>query len=166
MFHKRLLNEFKDNRKMVTAMVVTQWIMLIANVILMFVIADGIRSIFMQDYTIKEAVKIVVILIMVFAVRGIMLYWNSKLSFETSKQLKEKLRSLIYEKLMKIGSKYLNSLKTSEAVQISTEGVEQLEIYFGKYMPQFFYSIIAPITLFIIVATMSIKVAVVLFLVF
>ncbi|MDY5883907.1 MAG: ABC transporter ATP-binding protein/permease, partial [Roseburia sp.] len=71
---------------------------------------------------------------------------------------------LVYEKLMRMGSNYKNSLKTAEIVQISTEGVEQLEIYFGKYVPQFFYSMIAPLTLFVIVGEMSLKVALVLLL--
>lgn len=63
---------------------------------------------------------------------------------------------------MRMGNQYKKYFQTSEIVQISTEGVEQLEIYFGKYVPQFFYSMLAPITLFLVVGTMSIKVAIVL----
>ena len=62
------------------------------------------------------------------------------------------------------GAAYREAVATSEAVQIATEGVDQLEIYFGKYVPQFFYSMLAPLTLFVIVGTMSIKVAAVLLL--
>ena len=65
---------------------------------------------------------------------------------------------------MKLGSSYHAHFATSEIVQISTEGVEQLEIYFGKYVPQFFYSLFAPLTLFLIVGGMSLKIAVVLLL--
>ena len=65
---------------------------------------------------------------------------------------------------MELGSLYRDTIATSEAVQISTEGVDQLEIYFGKYIPQFFYSLLAPVTLFIIVGSMDMKVAAVLLL--
>ena len=41
-------------------------------------------------------------------------------------------------------------------------GVEQLEIYFGKYLPQLFYSILAPVTLFIILSFISLKASAVL----
>ena len=51
---------------------------------------------------------------------------------------------------------------TSEAVQVSVEGVEQLEIYFGKYLPQFFYSMLAPITLFAVLSFINLKSAVLL----
>lgn len=69
---------------------------------------------------------------------------------------------MVYEKLMRFSGSYREHLSSAEAVQISTEGVEQLEIYFGKYVPQFFYSMLAPLTLFVIVGMMNWTVAVVL----
>ena len=69
---------------------------------------------------------------------------------------------MVYEKLMRFSGSYREHLSSAEAVQISTEGVEQLEIYFGKYVPQFFYSMLAPLKLFVIVGTMNWTVAVVL----
>lgn len=179
MFHKRLLKEFKSNRKMIAGMVVSQWIMLLANVVLMLATADVISAVFSAGMSKssngifttdiascmgEKMIRLLFILLAVIIIRGIMSYINSKLSFETSKQLKQQLRSMVYGKLMRLGSKYRDVRKTSEIVQISTEGVEQLEIYFGKYVPQFFYSMIAPVTLFVIVGTMSLKAAVVLFL--
>lgn len=53
-------------------------------------------------------------------------------------------------------------MSSSEVVQVSTEGVEQLETYFGKYLPQLFYSLIAPLTLFIILCRVSLKASVIL----
>ena len=61
----------------------------------------------------------------------------------------------IYEKLLRLGVSYREKISTSEVVQMSTEGVEQLEIYFGKYLPQLFYSILAPLTLFIVLSSNS-----------
>lgn len=162
MFHKRLLAEFREVKKNIWKMVAAQWVMLLANVLLMLCVAQFLEGIFRGEQPKKSGVWLGVILLMVLIVRGVMSYWNSKVSFETSKQVKSRLRTIVYEKLMRIGSRYKEQFQTSEVVQISTEGVEQLEIYFGKYMPQFFYSMIAPVTLFVIVGTMSLKVAVVL----
>ena len=110
----------------------------------------------------KPKYQVLVTLAVVGVVRSLMSLLNSKLSFEASKQVKARLRTMVYEKMMRLGSSYKEYFQTSEVVQITTEGVEQLEIYFGKYMPQFFYSMLAPVTLFVIVGTMSLKVAVVL----
>lgn len=164
MFHKRLMREFKENRSMIAGMVLTQWLMLFANIVLMLATADMVEAVVTEKDIPQTFIQLVVTLFLILIVREFLSYWNQQLSFCISKQLKERLRSLVYEKLMRMGSNYKNSLKTAEIVQISTEGVEQLEIYFGKYVPQFFYSMIAPLTLFVIVGGMSLKVALVLLL--
>ena len=167
MFHKRLLKEFKDNMKYVTGMVVTQWVSLLANVILMIMIAKTVAS-FIENKNIsaesQSPLMLLAIFLIVFLVRGVATTFNTMFSYAASENVKHRLRELVYEKLMKLGPGYRDFVTTSEAVQISTEGVDQLEIYFGRYVPQFFYSLLAPVTLFFIVGGMSWKVAIVLLL--
>ena len=162
MFHKRLIKEFRENQKNIWGMVPTQWVMLIANVVLMLQTAAFIAGMVRGENLQNQSIRLLVTLAVVVVVRSLMSPLNSKLSFEASKQVKARLRTMVYEKMMRLGSSYKEYFQTSEVVQITTEGVEQLEIYFGKYMPQFFYSMLAPVTLFVIVGTMSLKVAVVL----
>lgn len=162
MFHKRLIKEFRENQKNIWGMVLTQWVMLIANVVLMLQTATFIARMVRGENLQNQSIRLLVTLAVVGVVRSLMSLLNSKLSFEASKQVKARLRTMVYEKMMRLGSSYKEYFQTSEVVQITTEGVEQLEIYFGKYMPQFFYSMLAPVTLFVIVGTMSLKVAVVL----
>ena len=162
MFHKRLIKEFRENQKNIWGMVPTQWVMLIANVVLMLQTATFIAGMVRGENLQNQSIRLLVTLAVVGVVRSLMSLLNSKLSFEASKQVKARLRTMVYEKMMRLGSSYKEYFQTSEVVQITTEGVEQLEIYFGKYMPQFFYSMLAPVTLFVIVGTMSLKVAVVL----
>ena len=162
MFHKRLIKEFRENQKNIWGMVLTQWVMLIANVVLMLQTAAFIAGMVRGENLQNQSIRLLVTLAVVGVVRSLMSLLNSKLSFEASKQVKARLRTMVYEKMMRLGSSYKEYFQTSEVVQITTEGVEQLEIYFGKYMPQFFYSMLAPVTLFVIVGTMGLKVAVVL----
>lgn len=164
MFHKRLLHEFKDNQKQVTGMVLTQWISLLANVTLMFVVANTINMIVKGTFALKQMVLLFLTFVAVILIRGGMTKINDTMSYLASTKVKRRLREVINQKLMDLGTKYRKSMATSEIVQISTEGVEQLEIYFGRYVPQFFYSLLAPITLFVIVSFMSFKVAIVLLL--
>lgn len=162
MFHKRLMREFQDNMKYVWGMVAAQWFMLFANVCLMLVAARTISQVCSENVTAEYIKKLAVVLAAVIVVRSVSSYVNSRLSFAASCNVKKRIRQKVYEKLMLLGSGYREYLSSAEAVQISTEGVEQLEIYFGKYVPQFFYSLLAPVTLFVIVGSMSLKVAVVL----
>ena len=164
MFHKRLLQEFKENQKQVAGMVLTQWISLLSNVTLMFVIANTLNSIVKDTFTTKHMVLLFLTFTAVILIRGGMTKINDTMSYLASTKVKSRLREVMNQKLMDLGTRYRKSMATSEIVQISTEGVEQLEIYFGRYVPQFFYSLLAPITLFIIVSFMSIKVALVLLL--
>ena len=142
MFHKRLLKEFKENQKLVAGMVMTQWITLLANVVLVFALALFVSNLLQGQTQGKLLWILPVTLIAVMLVRGIANTVNQKLSFQASSNVKRRLRELTYEKLMRLGTKYHENIATSEAVQISTEGVDQLEIYFGKYVPQFFLQFI------------------------
>ena len=169
MFHKRLLKEFNENMKYVIGMVATQWVSLLANVGMMLVMAAFVTEIITAGTTgvQVEVVHMKLLLIVfaaAFAVRMLATTFNTKQSFAASENVKRGLREKVYKKLMELGPAYRDTVTTAEAVQISTEGVDQLEIYFGKYVPQFFYSLLAPVTLFVIVGTMSMKVAVVLLL--
>ena len=64
---------------------------------------------------------------------------------------------MIMEKLIKLEGHYMNNSSTAQLVQLSTEGIEQLETYFGSYLPQFFFAMLAPVTLFVIIAPFSFK---------
>lgn len=74
----------------------------------------------------------------------------------------ETLREKIYEKLLRLGASYNEQVKTSEVVQVAVEGVDQLETYFGAYLPQFFYAMLAPLTLFMVLCFINIPAAIVL----
>lgn len=169
MFHKRLLKEFNDNMKYVIGMVATQWVSLLANVGMMLVMASFVVELVIAFATgtqveMSQMWTLFIVFAIAFVVRMVATTMNTKQSFAASENVKRRLRESVYQKLMKLGPNYRDTVTTAEAVQISTEGVDQLEIYFGKYVPQFFYSLLAPVTLFVIVGTMSMKVAVVLLL--
>lgn len=79
-----------------------------------------------------------------------------------SVDVKRILREKIYDQILRTGASYNEYVSSSEVVQVSTEWVEQLETYFGKYLPQFFYSLLAPITLFIIFSQVNLKASIIL----
>ena len=87
----------------------------------------------------------------------------SRMGTLSAAAVKKKLRHLIYQKLLRLGSGYQQDMRTGEIVQISVEGVDQLETYFASYLPQFFYAMLAPLTLFLFLAPISLPCAAVLF---
>ena len=82
-------------------------------------------------------------------VRAIAIYLAQRAGDRAAYLAKRTIRQRVYDKLAELGPAYAESVSTAEAVQTSVEGAQQLEVYFGGYLPQFFYAIIAPVVLFV-----------------
>lgn len=115
-----------------------------------------------QNVTTTVVERTVIALILVVIIRFICERMGARSSYLACVDVKRILREKIYEKMLKLGASYNEQVSSSEVVQVSTEGVEQLETYFGKYLPQLFYSLIAPVTLFVILSRVSLKASIIL----
>lgn len=146
MINKRLIKTVPESKKYIAMNVIFQWISLCANIVMIGSIAYFLQDLYFKNTQYKNFLVVFVIFICCVFVRFLCSVYSNKMSFLSSKSVKKILRELIYKKLLKIGSSYSQDVKTSEIVQISVEGVEQLETYFGAYLPQFFYSMLAPLT--------------------
>lgn len=87
-------------------------------------------------------------LIVLIVIRMIAHYLSVWMSYLSSAEVKLELRDQLFTKVVSLGKSSEDVLSDSELIQLSGEGIEQLEIYFSNYIPQFFYSVIAPVILF------------------
>lgn len=155
MINKKLLFSVKESIPYIKKNVMYQWIGLICNVCSTACLCLIITK--QDNYFIYIGMILVCLII-----RYIVNQKAIEMSYSSSHIVKETLRTQLYKKLSKIGIGYTNKWSTAEIVQLSTEGIEQLETYFASYIPQFFYSLIAPMTLFIVISFMNFKAALVL----
>lgn len=118
--------------------------------------------VFAGEVTQSKIVTTAVIALAAVAVRYGCTVGASRMGYLSSKAVKKTLRGAIYDKLLCLGASYSEQVKTSEVVQVAVEGVDQLETYFGAYLPQFFYAMLAPLTLFAVLRFVSVPAAVVL----
>lgn len=162
MINKRLIGTVKDSRKYIVGNVVAQWCSLIANIVMMIGITRLFSDIYNKTYSVKSLCVISGIIITVAIVQFVCSIISAKMSYLSSKSVKKTLREKIYLKLLSLGAAYKESVKTSEVVQVAVEGCDQLETYFGAYLPQFFYAMLAPLTLFTVLMFVNIPSAVVL----
>lgn len=163
MIDKRLIRMVPESKKYVAGNVLMQWISLAANVVLMMSITRFFASLYAKDVTGKDFAVFAVIAVMAVTVRFFCAIGASRMGFLSSKKVKKTLREAIYTKLLKLGAAYKEQIRTSEIVQVAVEGVDQLETYFGAYLPQFFYAMLAPLTLFLVLLRVNVPSAVVLF---
>ena len=162
MINKRLIGTVSESKKYIAGNVAAQWCSLAANIALMTAVTGLLASLFHKTadknswfFTAAAAGTAV-------TVRFACTLLSSRLGYLSSKTVKKVLREQIYEKLLRLGASYNGQVKTSEVVQVAVEGVEQLETYFGSYLPQFFYAMLAPLTLFACLCFVNVPSAVVL----
>lgn len=162
MINKRLISTVGSSKKYIAGNVIAQWISLIFNIVMIFSVAALLDKLAKNSLTGGDIIFTVCAAVTAVAVRFVCSRLQSKFSFLASRSVKKTLREMIYKKLLRLGGSYTENISTAEAVQVSVEGVDQLETYFGSYLPQFFYAMIAPLTLFSVLAFVSIKAAAVL----
>lgn len=161
MMDKRLLALVPEAMRHVLATVAWQWVGLLGNAAMVWVIAQALAALAGGETVPASALTI---LSAGIVARTISARLASRESFIASQGVKKTLRRRIYEKLLALGPDYVEAVPTAEVVQLSVEGCEQLETYFGQYLPQLFYAVLAPVTLFFMVAPVCLPAAVVLLL--
>ena len=180
MINKRLIGICNESKKYIVFTVLSSWISIICNISIIMLIGQFINKIYtgrevlfnsdVNFFKILPQFKLignmtllsgVLIIIGLLIIRYLSNIFYAKFSYLASANARVTLRELIYKKLLKLGVGYNNVYSTSTIVQIAVEGIEALEVYFGRYLPQFFYAMLAPITLFVFISFISIKSAVV-----
>ena len=162
MIDKRLLGLAPESKKYIAGNVLLQWLSLAANIGLMTAIALLLSGLFTKTAGQRQILLAVLAAAVCVALRFLCTVGASRMSYLSSKTVKKTLREKIYRKLLRLGASYRERVATSEVVQVSVEGVEQLETYFGAYLPQFFYAMLAPLTLFVYLSFVSLPAAIVL----
>ena len=134
-----------------------QWLGLLSSIITMGTAGWLFQTVWDGFISLSDCLPAAIVLFFCIGLRAYCSRRASAASANAGNDVKQELRQRLYEKLTRLGSSYHEKVPTAEAVQVAVEGVEQLEVYFGKYIPQLFYSILAPVTLFIVLSFVSLK---------
>lgn len=152
MIKKRLVGLLSHAKKYIIYQVVWQWLALLCQVIMIYSASMLLEAALFWEVTPRMAAYYGVLVIVALILRFVCDRQASHASYRASVDVKRILRDKIYSKLLRLGADYREKVTTSEVVQMAAEGVEQLETYFGKYLSQLFYSLLAPVTLFVILS--------------
>lgn len=162
MIDKRLLRYFSESKKAIAKVVGLKFLLLVLNSLATGLMVYALRLFFTESAWQKPLFFAVAGSLIIYLLRFVVAKKEVRLAYGASASVKEKMRTRLFQKLMGFGVYYKERLRSAEAVQIIGEGIDQLEIYFSAYLPQFFYSMIAPIFLFFVIGSMSWTVAIVL----
>ena len=152
MIKKRLVGLLSHAKKYIIYQVVWQWLALLCQVVMIYSASMLLETALFREVTPRAAAGYGVLVLVALILRFVCDRQASHASYRASVDVKRILRDKIYSKLLRLGAAYREKVTTSEVVQMAAEGVEQLETYFGKYLAQLFYSLLAPVTLFVILS--------------
>ncbi|WP_449132122.1 thiol reductant ABC exporter subunit CydC [Senegalimassilia anaerobia] len=160
MFNKRLISMVPQAMRYNLCNVAAQWTALVANVVLMLLIGLFLQRLFDGVAVDGWVVMLLGAGVAVIAVRMVCLTYAQRMGVAAAAAAKRSVRRQVYDKLVRMGPGYSERIATSEAVQVSVEGCEQLESYFGQYLPQLLYAVLAPLTVFAFLAPLCLPAAV------
>lgn len=162
MINKRLIAAVGESKKYIAANVALQWVSLAANILIMGVFCRVLAGLYAGAPAPGALVRAALLVLAAVVVRIACGVGASRMAFLSSRAVKLRLRGLVYDKLLRLGASYREQVSTGEVVQVAVEGVDQLETYFGAYLPQFFYAMLAPLTLFAVLCRVNLPAATVL----
>lgn len=158
----RLIKLLKGSGKYIIYQIAWQWLSLFAQIAIVWQVTQLIDGACQKSITSSDILTTIGIVTAGLIVRFICDRLYSRACYLASVDVKRALRDQIYRKVLWLGPSYRDQIRTSEIVQMTGEGVEQLETYFGRYLSQFLYALLAPFSLFIIISRISLRTAVVL----
>ena len=155
MFDKRLLSLVPGIMPLIVGSVAAKWIALLCNIAIIATIgnvfaallagmpASGVGAGAAVAGAAAFDARTLLTLAMLIIVRAISIYAAQRAGDKAAFAAKRQVRQLVYDKLVQMGPAYTEQVSTAEAVQTSVEGAQQLEVYFGGYLPQLFYAVLA-----------------------
>lgn len=158
MIDKRLYNFSGNIKKYISITTFLSCVKLIANIFFYFIFAFLLVSLINKDFSFSYGYIIISILIIVF-IRQFSTIKISHMLGNLVVDVKRNLRKLIFEKTLKLGLAYSQLFKTQELIHLSIDNVEQLEVYFGGFLTQFYYCIVSSFILFFSIAYFNLKIA-------
>ena len=162
MINKKMLSFDRGALRFVGANVAFQWLGMLCNVIFVRAIARLVGAAFAGMLTTGVLWQNLLLCLGTVPFRFAFTLLASGMSDQASKNVKRTLRSNIYDKLTRLGPNYTETAATSEVVMLASEGVEQIDTYFAKYLPQLVYSLLAPVTLFVLLVGVHARSAIIL----
>ena len=162
MFDKRLLKLIPEARKYLVLAVAGNWAALICYAVAMLALASFLSALALNTLDVAAVGQWAAVSAAAMVLRFLFVTVSQYAGSKASAVGKAAVRERVYDKLVALGSSYKEQVSTTQAVQICGEGAEKLEVYLGQYLPQLFYAVLAPLTLFALFLFIDVPAAVVL----
>lgn len=160
MVNKKLVAILQGSKKYLYLNLFFRYLALFMQIGIVCIFGEVMSKVFGQKIGEISLVRIVIYGLLFLSIKLFCQYMVTRISFSSTKFIKEKMRRIIFAKLMDDRIGFEEKLPTSAILQLAVEGVDQLEIYFTSYLPQLYYSLTSALILFALIAYISINAAI------
>ncbi len=164
MINRNLLKYLKLVKKETLLAILMKYTLFFTNILFILAISNAVKEVFLSsNFSASTILLFLLEIIILVIIRFFVKRFAAVNSFNTAVKVQNKLRDDIYSKLSELGIEYIEKRGTSSLTTLAAEGVEQLEVYFSKYIPQLFYALSVPFLLLLIIGNIEIKAALLMF---
>lgn len=149
MFDKELIKLMGENKKYVAYVVLLMILGMLANIGITASVCWAVYFL-IEGYEPLAYIYPAVTAVVAIIVRYVAYRCTGRLKDMLGRKVKKDLRERTYDKILLLGVKSTDGMSMAGLTQVSMEGIEQLDLYYSTYLPQFFFSMIAPFILFVI----------------
>ncbi len=160
-FDPRLLKYASATRGFIGASVVAGAITTLLIIIQAFAITDIVVPVFTEGATLGGVSGAVWVLALVVVARVVVAYVSERLAFKSAAAAKSQLRMGVVEHVIKLGPVWLSRNSSAELTQLATRGVDGLDAYFARYLPQLVLSVMVPLSVGLVILTQDLLAAVI-----
>lgn len=160
-YDPRLVRYANATRGFILASIVAGAITTVLIILQAYAITDIVVPVFTEGETLADVSAAVMVLASVLVVRTAVAYLSEWLAYKSSADAKSQLRTGVVEHLMRLGPVWLSQRNSAELTQLTSRGIDGLDAYFARYLPQLVLAVMVPLSVGIVILTQDVLAAVI-----
>jgi ATP-binding cassette subfamily C protein CydD len=143
--NKELIKEVRSARVSLGFAVALGLLATAATILQLVVLSKVVDGVFLEEADLGEVGGLLLLLLCAFVLRSVLLWGREVAAQRGAVRVKSELREMLFAHILRLGPSYTKGERTGELTTTATEGIEKLDAYVGRYLPQVFLSVLVPL---------------------
>ncbi|MBA2714311.1 MAG: thiol reductant ABC exporter subunit CydD, partial [Rubrobacteraceae bacterium] len=140
-----LFRQVRSARVSLGATVVLGILVAVATIAQMVFLSKVVDRVFLRGANLEGVSTLLLSMLGAVVVRAGLLWLREITAQQGAVRVKSELRERLFARVLRLGPAYTRGERTGELATTATEGVEKLEAYISRYLPQVFLSALVPL---------------------
>lgn len=143
--HKKLLASIKQSRGLLAITIVLGTLGALATIAQMILLSEIVNTVFLSHKDLAQVFLPLALLLGALILRAGLLWGREVTAQRAAIRLKGSLRERVFAHLLRLGPAWSSGERTGELVAVVNEGIERLDAYVSRYLPQLVLSVVIPL---------------------